>query len=464
MTAKSQIAIEYAHSHSTGFLSDLKDFLCIPSISTDPEHHSDMLRAAEWLTHQLAGLGFENIQIFPTPLHPVVYADFLKAGTAAPTVLIYGHYDVQPVDPLELWDSAPFDPTEKASALFARGSSDMKGQIIASLKALESILKTGILPVNVKVMFEGEEEIGSPNLDAFMNEHKQLLACDIVLNPDAGMIGQDVPTIVYALRGLAYFELRVYGPSHDLHSGMFGGVVHNPAQALCELIAGMHDYRGRVTIPGFYDNVVYLTAEERLELAKLPTDEKFYQEMTGVPEIWGDEKFSAGERVSARPTIEVNGILSGFTGTGTKTVIPAWAMAKISSRLVPDQTPEEVDLLLRNYLKGRAPKSIRWELTTFGGGPPSFTERDLPATRALAQALETVWGKPVVYKREGGSIPVVGSVRTILGAPSVLTGFGLPDDNAHAPNEKLDLPTWYRGIDALIHFFYNMEDTIQVNN
>ncbi len=464
MAANSQKAIEYAHSHTDQFLSDLKDLLRIPSISTDPSRQSDMFHAAEWLKQQLENLDCENIQIFPTPGHPVVYGDFLKAGPQAPTVLIYGHYDVQPVDPVDLWDSNPFEPTEKGHELVGRGSSDMKGQVVASLKALESILKTGALPVNVKFMFEGEEEIGSPNLDAFMNEHKEMLACDIVLNPDAGMIGQEVPTIVYALRGLAYFELRVYGPAHDLHSGMFGGVVHNPAQALCELIAGMHDYRGRVTIPGFYDNVRLLSQEERLELAKLPTDEKFYQEITGVPEIWGDEKFSAGERVSARPTIEVNGILSGFTGSGTKTVIPAWAMAKISSRLVPDQTPEEVDMLLRKYLESRAPKSIRWELTTFGGGPPCITERDLPATRALAQALETVWGKPVVYKREGGSIPVVASVRTILGAPSVLTGFGLPDDNAHAPNEKLDLPTWYRGIDALIHFFFNMEDTIQVNN
>ena len=464
MAANSQKAIEYAHSHTDRFLSDLKDLLRIPSISTDPSRQSDMFHAAEWLKQQLENLDCENIQIFPTPGHPVVYGDFLKAGPQAPTVLIYGHYDVQPVDPVDLWDSNPFEPTEKGHELVGRGSSDMKGQVVASLKALESILKTGALPVNVKFMFEGEEEIGSPNLDAFMNEHKEMLACDIVLNPDAGMIGEEVPTIVYALRGLAYFELRVYGPAHDLHSGMFGGVVHNPAQALCELIAGMHDYRGRVTIPGFYDNVRLLSQEERLELAKLPTDEKFYQEITGVPEIWGDEKFSAGERVSARPTIEVNGILSGFTGSGTKTVIPAWAMAKISSRLVPDQTPEEVDMLLRKYLESRAPKSIRWELTTFGGGPPCITERDLPATRALAQALETVWGKPVVYKREGGSIPVVASVRTILGAPSVLTGFGLPDDNAHAPNEKLDLPTWYRGIDALIHFFFNMEDTIQVNS
>ncbi|MGD0004604.1 MAG: dipeptidase [Anaerolineaceae bacterium] len=464
MAANSQKATEYAHYHKIEFLSDLKDFLNIPSISTDPDHQADMVRAAEWLKQQLASLGFDNLKIFNTKRHPIVYGDYLQAGPVAPTILVYGHYDVQPVDPIELWATNPFDPIEKGQELYGRGASDMKGQVISSLKALESILKTGPLPVNVKFMLEGEEEIGSPNLDAFMKEHKALLACDIVLNPDAGMIAPDVPTIVYALRGLAYFELRVYGPAHDLHSGLFGGVVHNPAQALCELIAGMHDDHGHVTLPGFYDQVKELSEEERQELSLLPTNEEFFLEKTGVPQIWGDGEFSPGERVGSRPTLEINGILSGFTGAGTKTVIPAWAMAKISSRLVPDQTPEDVDLQLRKYLQTNAPSSIRWELTTFGGGPACFTERDLPATRALVQALESVWGKRVVYKREGGSIPVVAGVRSILGVSSVLTGFGLPDDNAHAPNEKLDLPTWYRGIDALIQFFYNMEDTPRVNN
>ena len=458
MAANSQKAIEYARTHNSEFLGDLKELLRIPSISTDPQHQADMMKAAEWLKNQLGMLGCEHLEIFPTQRHPVVYADYLKAGPAAQTVLIYGHYDVQPVDPLDLWETDPFNPVEKNNELSGRGASDMKGQVIASIKALESILNAGPLPVNVKFMLEGEEEIGSPNLDNFMNKHKDLLACDVVLNPDAGMIAPQVPTIVYALRGLAYFELRVYGPAHDLHSGIFGGVVHNPAQALCELIAGMHDKQGRVTLPGFYDHVRPLSAAEREELSHLPTDEHFYKEKTGVPKIWGDPEFTPGERVGARPTLEVNGILSGFTGAGTKTVIPAWAMAKISSRLVPDQTPEEVDHQLRQYLADNAPATIRWELTTFGGGPPCFTERDLPATRALVKALESVWGKPVVYKREGGSIPVVASVRSILGAPSVLTGFGLPDDNAHAPNEKLDLPTWNKGIDALIHFFYNLED------
>lgn len=464
MAANSQKATAYAHSHKTEFLSDLKDFLRIPSISTDPDHQADMVRAAEWLKQQLGNLGFENSRIFNTQRHQIVYGEYLRAGPVAPTILVYGHYDVQPVDPLELWATKPFVPIEKGQKLYGRGASDMKGQVIASLKAFESILKTGPLPVNVKFMLEGEEEIGSPNLDAFMKEHKALLVCDIVLNPDAGMIAPDVPTIVYALRGLAYFELRVYGPAHDLHSGIFGGVVHNPAQALCELIAGMHDDHGHVTLPGFYDQVKELSKEERQELSRLPTNEEFFLEKTGVPQIWGDGEFSPGERVGARPTLEINGILSGFTGAGTKTVIPAWAMAKISSRLVPDQIPEEVDLQLRKYLQANAPSTIRWELTTFGGGPACLTERDLPATRALVQALESVWGKRVVYKREGGSIPVVAGVRSILGVSSVLTGFGLPDDNAHAPNEKLDLPTWYRGIDALIQFFFNMEDTPRVNN
>ncbi len=458
MAAHSEKAIAFAHAHKAAFLSDLNEILRIPSVSTDPAHQADMQRAAEWLSSHLASLGFEHLQIFPTQRHPIVYAEHLHGGPTAPTILIYGHYDVQPVDPVDLWSTQPFEPAENGQELFARGASDMKGQVIASIKALESILKTGILPVNIKFMIEGEEEIGSPHLDLFMKEHKDLLACDIVLNPDAGMIAPDVPTIEYALRGLAYFELRVYGPPHDLHSGLFGGIVHNPAQALCELIAGMHDNQGRVTLPGFYDSVVELTKEERAEIASLPTNENYYKEKTGISSLWGDEAYIPAERIGTRPTLEIHGLLSGFTGTGTKTVIPAWAMAKLSSRLVPDQTPEEVDHQLRQYLADKAPDTIRWELTTFGGGPAIVTDRDLPATRALVQALQQVWGKPVIYKREGGSIPVVAGVQSILGVSSVLTGFGLPDDNAHAPNEKLDLPTWYRGIDALILFFFNMEN------
>ena len=332
----------------------------------------------------------------------------------------------------------------------------MKGQIIATLSALEAIKETsGTYPVNLKFLIEGEEEIGSPSLPAFMEANKELLACDAALNPDAGMIAPDVPTIVYALRGLAYFELRVYGPSSDLHSGLYGGVVHNPAQALCELIAGMHDNQGRVTLPGYYDSVRELSAQERQELARLPMDEVYYQGQTGVPQVWGEAGFSPIERVGARPTLEVNGLYSGFIGKGSKTVLPAYAMAKISMRLVPDQDPAEVHQQLRRFLEERAPKTVRWELTAMQGGTASISDLNHPATQALAAALETVWGKRPVYKREGGSVPVVAEMQKLLSVESVLTGFGLPDDNLHAPNEKLHLPTWYKGIDALVHFFYN---------
>ena len=332
----------------------------------------------------------------------------------------------------------------------------MKGQVIAVLSAIEAIQKVSKLPVNVKFILEGEEEIGSPNLTEFLQEHKDLLASDFALNPDAGMIAADIPTIVYALRGLAYFELRVFGPAHDLHSGLFGGVVHNPAQALCELIAGMHDSNGRITLPGFYDRVHELPDEERSELSRLPMDEQYYRQQMGVSQTWGETGFTPIERVGARPTLEVNGLLAGFTGKGSKTVIPSHAMAKISMRLVPDQDPAEVHQQLIQYMEQNAPPTIQWEIVPMAGGPASMSDPHHPATEALASALETVWGKRPVYKREGGSVPVVGDMQKILSVESVLTGFGLPDDNLHAPNEKLHLPTWYQGIDALIHFFYNL--------
>ncbi|HEX2979668.1 MAG TPA: M20/M25/M40 family metallo-hydrolase, partial [Anaerolineaceae bacterium] len=346
---------------------------------------------------------------------------------------------------------------EQEDRLHGRGASDMKGQIIASIKAVESILKTGTPPVNFKFVLEGEEEIGSPNLPTFLRQHASELKADIVLNPDTGMISSELPTVVYSLRGLAYFELRVYGPEHDLHSGMFGGVVHNPAQAICELIAGLHDEEGRVTLPGFYDKVRHLSYEERTELARLPMGPDFYLKQTGAPELWGENGYTPVERTGVRPTLEIHGLLSGFTGKGSKTVIPSWAMAKISTRLVPDQDPDEVDRQLRSYLEQHAPKTIRWELDSYGGGPAVIANLELPETRALGAALESVWGVPPVFKPEGGSVPVVTEMQEILNVQSVLTGFGLPDDNVHAPNEKLHLPTWERGTDAIIHFFYNLK-------
>lgn len=449
--------VEYAHNHGEHFLENLKQLVAIPSVSTSPERKPDMLRAAEWVAGNLRSYGIENVQVMTTGGHPVVYGDWLKAP-GAPTVLIYGHYDVQPSEPNELWKTAPFEPSLRGENLYGRGASDMKGQVVAALSAVESIFRVeGSLPVNVKFIIEGEEEIGSPNLTAFLENHKTLLASDVALNPDAGMIGSDIPTIVYGLRGLAYFELRVYGPAGDLHSGLYGGVVHNPAQALSELIAGMHDKQGHITLPGFYQSVRALPEEEREELARLPMGEDFYQQQTGVQKVWGEAGYSPNERVGARPTLEINGLLSGFTGKGSKTVLPAYAMAKISCRLVPDQDPKEVHQQMLQYLQENAPETIHWELDAMQGGPASLTDPHHPATEALAKALEDVWGKRPLYKREGGSIPVVADMQKILGIDSVLTGFGLPDDNLHAPNEKLHLPTWYKGIDALIHFFYNLQ-------
>ncbi len=451
-----QNALDYAHGHHEQFLDALKSFLAIPSISTSPENKSDIERAATWVAEQLTSLGMENVEIMPTGGHPVVYGEWMGAGKSAPTILIYGHYDIQPVDPLELWTSDPFKAEVRGDNLYARGASDMKGQVIASLKAVESIVRTSGLPVNVKWLIEGEEEIGSEHLGDFIKEHKKMLKADFCINPDAGMIAPDLPTITYALRGLAYFEIRVFGPNRDLHSGLFGGTVHNPAQALAELVAGMHDKSGRITLPGFYDKVRKLSKAERADIARLPIKAKDFIEKTGVPALWGESKYSPEERVSARPTLEVNGLLSGFTGTGSKTVLPAWAMAKISCRLVPNQTPEQVHKQMIQYMKAHAPKSIRWEVTNLHNSGVAITEKDSLGVQAMSKAMEQTWGKRPLFKREGGSIGVVVQLQKYIGVDSVLTGFGLPDDNQHSPNEKLHLPTWYKGIDAFIHFFYNL--------
>ena len=448
-------AIAYLEQHADRFLAELEAFLRIPSISTAPEHKADMERAANWVAENLRAIGADNVQVFPTAGHPVVYGELRAADPNAPTVLVYGHYDVQPADPVDEWHSPPFEPTVRGERLYARGATDMKGQVLASLKAAEAAARAG-LPVNLKFIIEGEEEVGSPNLAPFIAAHKDLLACDFCLNPDAGMIAPDLPTITYALRGLAYFELRVYGPKQDLHSGIYGGVVHNPAQALAELIAGMHDEHGRVTLPGFYDKVRPLDPEERAELARLPMDEAFYLEQTGAPALWGEPEYTPVERVGARPTLEINGLYSGFTGKGAKTVLPAYAMAKISCRLVPDQDPDEVAAQMRAYLEQHAPPTIRWELEVMHGGPASITDRKSPWVQALARAMEETWGVKPVYKREGGSIPVVAQIQEILGKDSVLTGFGLPDGNLHGPDENLHLPTWRKGMAALVRFFYHL--------
>lgn len=452
-----QKALEFASQNNERFLAELKEVLMIPSISTDPEHKADMQKAAEWMAAQLGTIGMDNVQIMPTGGHPVVYADWTGAGKSASTVMIYGHYDVQPADPLELWKTSPFEPTVRGENLYARGSADMKGQVLASLKAVEAIMNSGDMPVNLKWLIEGEEEIGSEHLDDFIKNHKELLKADFCLNADAGILAPDKPSITTGLRGLAYFELRVFGPSKDLHSGLYGGTVHNPAQALAELIAGMHDRIGKITLPGFYDKVRKLSKKEHEDFARLPLTDKLYIKETGVPKLWGEPNFTAPERLGARPTLEVNGLLSGFTGPGSKTVLPAWAMAKISCRLVPDQTPEETIKQMKKYLKENAPKDITWELTYLHGAGAALVSSDSIGIKAMSKAMQSVWGKKPYFLREGGSIGVVVQLQKHLGVDSVLSGFGLPDCDAHSPNEKLHLPTWTKGIDTFIHFFYNLK-------
>ncbi len=449
-------ALQYAQENNPRFLAEFKDFLIIPSISTDPEHKTDMDRAAQWVANQFEELALTSVEIFPTQGHPVVYGEIQSDLKEAATILVYGHYDVQPAEPLELWTTDAFDPVQRGENLYTRGASDMKGQVMASVKALESVLSTGKSPINIKFLIEGEEEIGSPNLGQFITNHQELLKCDFALNPDTGMIGAEKPTITYALRGLAYFEVRIDGPDHDLHSGIYGGVVHNPAQALCELIAGMHDENGSVTLPGFYDKVRPLGDEERTQLGRLPMGEDFYLEQTGVAALWGEKDYSPVERVGARPTLEINGIYSGFIGEGSKTVLPAWAMAKISTRLVPDQDPEDVHQQLIRYFEENVPETVSYKIVNLVGSPASTSDRNSVGVQAMQDAMQRVWQKKPLFRREGGSVPVVVLFKDILNIDSVNCGFSLPDDNAHSPNEKIHLPTWNRGIDTLIHFIYNL--------
>jgi acetylornithine deacetylase/succinyl-diaminopimelate desuccinylase-like protein len=421
-----ETARNFAKENSKRFLEDLSTFIRIPSISTDPDHVKDMTRAAEWVAEQLDGFGFADTQVMPTNRHPVVYGKYDQAGPDAPTILIYGHYDVQPVDPLDEWDSEPFEPTIREENLFARGASDMKGQIVAQLKAVESLISTTGLPVNLIYMIEGEEEIGSPGLEAFILENESLFNCDFCLNADSGILGAEIPSLTYALRGLAYFEINIQGPASDLHSGTFGGAIENPANVLCDLIAGMRDENGRVTLPGFYDSVIPLGEDERAELARLPQDDEWWKEQSGAKALRGELGYSPIERATGRPTLDVNGILSGFIGEGSK------------------------------YLQENMPPTMSWELMKHAGSLPGIIDLQSKEAKAAISALESVWGKKPLYKREGGSVPVVGLLKEILDINSLMLGFGLPDDNLHAPNEKIYLPNYYRGIETYIRFIQNI--------
>ena len=438
--------IDFINVNRERYLDELKAFLAIPSISALPAHLADVKRCADWCAGEMRRIGLQNVRLIDTPGNPVVYGDWLGAA-GAPTIVFYGHYDVQPVDPLELWESPPFEATIRDGEIYARGSADDKGQVFMHFKAIEAHLKqTGRLPVNLKIILEGEEEVGSVNLDNFIRDHKRDLAGDVVVISDSPMFARGVPSICYGLRGLVYFQIDLRGSGTDLHSGSFGGAVANPAFVLAQMLAQMKDRGGRVKIPGFYDDVVPLTEEERKAWATLPFDEKGYKKAFGIPKLAGEAGYSTLERTWARPTFEVNGMLSGFTGEGAKTVLPAVAMAKVSMRLVPNQHPDKIAELFESYVKEIAPATVSLKVTRMHGGKPWMTAYDNPFVQAAGRAIEKGFGRKPVFTREGGSIPVVSTFQEELGLPSVLFGVGLPDENAHAPNEKLDVANFHGGI------------------
>jgi acetylornithine deacetylase/succinyl-diaminopimelate desuccinylase-like protein len=447
-------ALEYARRNRDATLSQLCKFLAIPSVSQRPADQANIKRASEWISERLKAVPLERSEILSTIGHPVVYAEDLSAGPDAATVLFYGHYDVQSAAPLDAWDNDPYDPVVRGDELIARGASDNKGMIMACVAAVEAAARADGLPVNVKFLIEGEEEIGSVSLADFLGKNRDLLGCDFVINPDVGILGENLPTIYYGLRGMFVCRLTISGPSQDLHSGGYGGVVRNPIHALCELVAGFHDAQGRVVLPDFYSSVRPITESDRAEMAALPLDEEAYLQQSGAPELWGDSDYAPVERAGARPALDVICVEGG----SPKAAIPTDATAIVTVRMVPDQKPEEVRSQLESHIQSRVPASVRWELENCEGFPASITDRDAPAVRALAKSLETVWGRPPAYHRSGGSIAAVGQMQEILGVDSVLTGFSLPDDRVHGPNEKLHLPTWERGIQTFVHFLYDLAE------
>ena len=435
------------------YLEELKEFVRIPSISADPEKVDKMIDCANWVKGQLDNMGMENTEIIETKGHPSVYGEWCKAE-GKPTVLIYGHYDVQPVDPVDLWDSPPFEPTVKDGGLYGRGTVDDKGQILLHMKAVEAHLRAeGKLPINIKFLVEGEEEVGSVNLVPLIKDNLEKLKADLILISDSSMFAKGMPSICYGLRGISYFELRVKGTNGDLHSGSFGGAVINPANALARIIAKLKDENGRILIPGIYDDVLPLTDEERKVFANLPHDDEKYRKMLGAPELFGEEGYSTLERVWARPCLDVNGIISGYTGEGAKTVIPAKASAKISLRLVPNQTPDRVEELFRKYIEEIAPPSVEVEIETLHGGMPYISPIDNPIFDSVREALKKGFKADTVAIREGGSIPIVTDFTELLKSPVILIGFGLPDENAHAPNEWIDLENYQKGILSMAYLY-----------
>ena len=453
---------EYAQQHYDTFIQQLIDLIRIPSVSTQPKHKDDVRRAAEWLRDHCLQLGMTHAEILDTELHPVVYAEWLEAGPEKPTVLIYGHYDVQPPEPLDLWEQDnPFEPVIRDDKLYARGATDDKGQLFVHLKVFEAFMQTqGAFPVNVKFLIEGEEEIGSRNLDTFIEHYADKLICDIVALSDTGIGSVKDPILVYGLRGLCYTELEVTGPVRDLHSGAYGGIVHNPAQVIADIIASMHDETGFITVDGFYDKVLPLSEEEKQSLQ--PAVARFAKEWEAnpvAPQLWGEPDFNPVERLGARPTLEINGLYSGYTERGgQKTVLPAWALAKISCRLVPDQDPLEIFDLLKAHIKKVAPPTVTWELRLLGKSKASVVDTQSAPMQVALDAYERVFGIRPSFVRGGGSIPVVGLLGNKLNVPVVMLGFGLPDDNLHSPNEKFSLEMFRKGIETSIIFYEGLSE------
>ena len=436
----------YLDEHAEARLESYKELVRIPSISALPEHAADCRRTAAWIAADLERIGMEHAEVSETGGHPIVYADWLHAPNA-PTVLVYCHYDVQPVDPLELWTSPPFEPVVDGNRILGRGVADDKGQLHLHLRATEALLATRDgLPVNLKFVFEGEEESSSVHLEPWLTANRDRLAADFALISDTGFFEGNLPAITVGLRGLMYAQIDVTGTAVDLHSGGYGGAVQNPANALATIIAGLKGSDGRIRISGFYDDVVELTPADRERFASLPFDEAEYQSRLGLPALFGEEGYTTLERRGARPTLDVNGIWGGFQGEGSKTIIPAHAHAKVSCRLVPNQDPDRIFAAFRDYVLEIAPEGVRTEVRSLGGGQPSVTPVDHPATQAAARALEATFGREPLYLREGGSIPICASFESILGLPVVLLGFDPPDQQAHAPNEWMDLRNYETGI------------------
>ena len=448
--------IDYIESKREEHLNELKEFLRIPSVSTKSEHRPDIERAARWVAEKLRAAGLDKIEIVPTKMHPLVYGESLHAP-GKPTILFYGHYDVQPAEPLDLWTTPPFEPAERGGNLFGRGTADDKGQVHIHIKALEALRQaTGKLPVNVKVMIEGEEEVGSVNLWEFVQQNRERLKADALVVSDTSMLAKGVPSITYGLRGLNYYQIEITGPAQDLHSGVFGGAVPNPITILAETIAKLHDRNLRVAIPGFYDDVAALSRAERKALQALPWKEKEFRKTVGAPSLCGEHGFSIVEQLWTRPTLELNGIWGGYTGEGAKTVIPSKAYAKLSTRLVPNQDPAKIAKLVERQIRKLLPKTVTHKFEVLSTGKPWVAPYSHPIFQKAIHALETGFGKKAVFIREGGSIPFVTQMHDAFKVPCVLLGFGLPDENAHAPDEHIALENYFGGIKSVALFYESL--------